>query len=158
MNLPQKDTNKVRLEALHFLKNHHTMVISTISPSNDPQAAVIYYVVDEMFNFYFMTSLGSKKSENLRANGKVAFVVGAGPTVATMQGGGVAESLNEQEAQVFYKLIEEISLKSPWQWPLILLSKKGFCTFRIKPIWMTWLTLDKDQYPDVATEQFYKII
>lgn len=158
MNLPQKDENLVRREALEFLKSHDTMVISTVSPSNDPQAAVIYYVVDEKFNFYFMTSLGSRKCENLRANGKIAFVIGAGPEIVTMQGGGTAEPLDEQEAQVFYKLIERIALKSPWQWPLILLSKKGFCTFRLKPTWMSWFNLDKDAYPDIVTDGFYKII
>ena len=158
MILSQEEKEKVRKEVLKFLKERNTMVVSTVSLSGEPQAATVYYVADENFNFYFMTSVKSRKCENLHSNSKIAFVVGTGPEVVTIQGGGEVDKLDEQEANVFYALIEKIALKSPWQWPLILLTKDSFCTFRIKPKWMVWLNFQKDKYPDIASEEFYKII
>ena len=160
MNLSQEDQKKIRHEALQFLRSRNTMVISTVSPQGEPQAATVYYIVDDAFNLYFMTSLGSKKCENVTANGKVAFVVGTGPEIVTVQGGGMAMPLDSKEAQVFFEMIKRIALQSPYQWPLLMLAKEkgGFCTFKIKPSWMVWLNLHKEQYPDIASEEFYKII
>lgn len=158
MILSQEEQAKIKRHALEFLKSHNTMVIATASYEGEPQAATVYYVVDDQFNLYFMTSKGSKKCDNLRSNGKIAFVVGSGPEVVTMQGGGFTESLDENESKVFYDLIERVALKSVNQWPLLTLAKEGFCTFRIVPTWMVWLNLHKDQYPDIASEEFYKII
>lgn len=158
MILSQEEQEKIRASALGFLNDHNTMVVSTVSDAGEPQAATVYFTVGDDFSIYFMTSHGSRKCENLKSNGKIAFVVGTGPEVATIQGGGNAESLDEQEAQVFYKLIEKVSLRSPWQWPVTLLAKEGYCTFKITPTWMVWLNLHKEQYPDIASEEFYKII
>ena len=158
MDLSSEEKMKVKQKALEFLKEHTTMVVSTVSPSGEPQASTVYFMVDDDFNIYFLTSKGSRKCENLKSNGKIAFVVGTGPKVVTIQGGGNAESLDEKEAQVFYDFIEKIGFESPWQWPVTFLAKEGFCTFKIKPTWMVWLNLHKDQYPDIASEEFYKII
>ena len=158
MDLSPQDKEKVRQKALEFLKERTTMVVSTVSPSGEPQASTVYFMADDDFNIYFLTAKGSRKCENLKSNGKIAFVVGTGPEVVTIQGGGNAESLDEKEAQIFYDAIEKIGFESPWQWPVTLLAKEGFCTFKIKPTWMVWLNLHKDQYPDIASEEFYKII
>lgn len=158
MILSQEYQEKIQRSALDFLKSRNAMVISTVSPAGEPQVATVYFVVDDDFNLYFMTSSGSRKCENLKSNGKIAFVVGTGPEVITIQGGGTAESLSADEAKVFYGLIEKIALQSVYQWPLLTLAKEGFCTFKIKPSWMVWLNLHKEQYPDIASEEFYKII
>ena len=158
MGSTSEKQHEVQARALEFLKSRPTMVISSVSENGEPQASTVYYVTDENFNLYFMTSLKSRKCENLHSNSKIAFVVGTGPEVITIQGGGEVEKLDEKETEVFYTLIEKISFKSPWQWPLLLLSKEGFCTFRIKPKWMVWLNLHKEEYPDIAQEKFYKII
>lgn len=158
MNLSPEDKEKVKLRALEFLRGRNTMVVSSVSDLGEPQASTVYFTADNDFNLYFMTSKGSRKCQNLTANGKVAFVVGTGPEVITIQGGGVAESLEENEAKVFFNLIEKVAFRSPWQWPVNLLAKEGYCTFKIKPNWMVWLNLHKEKYPDIASEEFYKII
>lgn len=158
MILSQEEEQKIHQKALEFLRECNTMVVSTVSDQGEPQVATVYFTVDDDFNIFFMTSRGSKKCENLKSNGKIAFVVGTGPEIVTIQGGGVAEPLDEKEAQVFYKLIEKVSLRSPWQWPVTLLAKEGYCTFKITPTWMVWLNLHKEKYPDIASEEFYKII
>ncbi|MEK9201829.1 MAG: pyridoxamine 5'-phosphate oxidase family protein [Patescibacteria group bacterium] len=158
MDISPEEQNKIRYSALEFLKSHNTMVVSTVSEAGEPQAAAVYYVVDNDFNFYFMSVVGSRKCTNLSANGKMAFVVGTGPEINTVQGGGMAEAFDEQAGEIFGKLSERIKLESPEQWPLLLLAKKGFCTFRVKPTWMVWLNLHKGQHPDVSDIQFHKII
>jgi nitroimidazol reductase NimA-like FMN-containing flavoprotein (pyridoxamine 5'-phosphate oxidase superfamily) len=152
---------KMRAHALEFIKSHHTMVLSTVSSSGQPHAATMYYVADDDFNLYFITVSTSKKAENLRANSSTAFVIGAGPEIVTVQGGGSAVPLDEHQALVFYGLIENIALKSPWQWPLLMLTKGKntlFSTFRITPTRMTLFNLDKEKYPDIASEEFHTII
>ncbi len=158
MELSPEDQKKIRARALEFLKDHRTMVVSSISDSGNLHAATVYFVVDDNFHLYFMTLSGSSKCENLRANGKVAFVVGTGPEVITIQGGGIAEYMEEKRGKVFYELIKRAALTTPWQWPILFLAKHGFCTFHIIPTWMVWLNLHKEKYPDIAREEFYQIV
>lgn len=148
----------VRYEALKFLKNHATMVLASISENLDPEAATLYFVSDDDFNLYFMTSLESKKCQNLRINGKVAFVIGSGPEVITLQGGGTAKELPRREAETFYELIKQTALASANQWPLLQLAKEGYATFKITPSWLTYLNFEKEKYPDIASDSFYSII
>ena len=134
------------------------MVLASISENVEPEAATLYYVVDEHFHFYFMTSAISKKADNLRANGKVAFVVGQGPEVITVQGGGIAKELPQKEAQTFHDLIKAVALKSANQWPILQLAEEGYCTFKITPSWLTYLNMEKEKHPDIASSEFHKII
>ncbi len=145
-------------EARKFLQLHHTMVLASISNDVEPQAATIYYVCDDDFNLYFMTAANSKKAENLRTNGKVAFVVGQGPEIITIQGGGVAKELPSEEAHTFHELIKQVAFTSANQWPVLQLAEEGFSTFKIAPTWLSYLNLEKEKYPDIASKEFYKII
>ena len=149
---------EIKYQALKFLKGHSTMVLASISNNVEPEAATIYFVCDDDFNIYFMTSAKSKKADNLRVNGKVAFVVGQGPEIITVQGGGVAKELPAQEAKTFYELIKKVALASASQWPLLKLADEGYCTFKITPLWLVYLNMDKESFPEIASEEFYKII
>ncbi|MBI4087057.1 pyridoxamine 5'-phosphate oxidase family protein [Candidatus Kaiserbacteria bacterium] len=151
----------IRKHALEFLKSNYIMVVSTVSPSREPHAATMYYVADDDFNIYFMTAAKSRKAANLRANSKIAFVIGTGPEVVTIQGSGTAMPLDEHEALVFYGLFERIAPESsPRQWPLLRLAKKGdaFSTFRITPASMVLLNVHKEKYPDIAPDEFHVVI
>ncbi len=149
---------EINFRALQFLKSQNPMVLASISNNLDPQAATVYFVSDDNFNLFFMTSAISKKAENLKINGKVAFVIGWGPRVITIQGGGIAKNLASKEAETFYEVIKKTALDSANQWPVLKLAKEGYCTFKITPSWMTYLNMEKEKYPDIASEEFYKII
>jgi|SRR3989344_1283253 len=154
-------TNKnaiVKDHAVKFLKSHTTMVLASISHDVEPQAATVYFVSDDNLNIYFLTAQNSKKADNLRTNGKVAFVIGWGPEVVTIQGGGIAKELPVKEAEVFYDLIKKTAISSVYQWPLLKLAQEGYCAFKITPSWMMYLNLNKEKYPDIASGEFYKII
>lgn len=144
--------------ARKFLKSQKTMVLASISNNLEPEAATVYFVSDDDFNLFFMTSEKSKKTENLKVNGKVAFVMGWGPEVITIQGGGIAKELAKREAETFYGLIKKVAFESANQWPLLQLAKNGYCTFKITPLWMSYLNMEKEKYPDIASEEFFKII
>lgn len=148
---------KMRAQALEFLKNENRMVVSSVSDSGEPECALVYYTVDENFDLYFMTSPGSRKCENLRANGKTAFVIGTGPEVTTVQGGGRAKALDNKESEIFFELIKNGAIKTN-KWPLLTLEKEGFCTFKIVPAWLTWFSMESKKSPSLEDEDFFKII
>jgi len=151
------DNFQTKKRAMEFLKKNSTMVVATVNVFGEPQASVVYFYPDSEFNLYFMTSVGSKKYENIISSGKAAFVVGSGPDVITIQGGGNVQQLDEKEAEVFNNLIEK-AVKPNDQWPLLTLSKKGFATFKITPSWMVMLNLHKGDFKEEMKEGFQKII
>ncbi|MDO8530262.1 MAG: pyridoxamine 5'-phosphate oxidase family protein [bacterium] len=149
---------EAKYQAAKFLKSNHIMVLASISENLEPEAATVYYVSDDDFNLFFMTSAKSRKAENLKINGKVAFVIGRGPEIITIQGGGVAKELPAREAETFYELIKTTALSNATQWPILKLAEEGYCTFKIEPSWMTYFNLDNKNHSDIASEEFYKII
>lgn len=151
-------SDTIKYEALKFLRSKSTMVLASISNNLEPEAATIYFVCDDEFNLYFMTATTSKKADNLRVNGKVAFVIGQGPEIITIQGGGAAKELPQKDAEKFYELIKKVAVESANQWPILTLAKEGYATFKVTPAWMTYYNLDKENYPEIAREEFYQII
>ena len=152
------DKKEIINSARKFLKSQKTMVLASISNNLEPEAATVYFVSDDYFNLFFMTSKTSKKTENLRINGKVSFVMGWGPEVITIQGGGIAKELEKREAEVFYELIKKVTFESAIKLPILQLAKDGYCTFKITPSWMSYLNMEKEKYPDIASEEFFKVI
>ena len=149
---------EAKYQASKFLRSHPTMALASVSSDLEPQISTVYFVSDEDFNIFFLNRKKSKKSDNLRSNGKVAFMVGQGPEVITVQGGGQATELNTSEAEKFYELIKKTALEYSHQWPILHLAKHGYDGFKITPSWMTYLNMEKGKYPNIASEKFYQII
>ena len=149
---------KIKKEALEFLKRNTTMVVATVAENGWPQYSLVYFVTNDDFDLYFLTSKKSRKYDNLRYSEKVSFVIGRGPEVVTIQGAGLAKELGAREAQTFYEVMEKIAIKDAKQWPLPILAKEGFATFKITPMWMSMLDLQNSYYADAKTENFHKIV
>ena len=82
-----------RPEVLAFIREHWLATQASVSPSGDPQAAVVGFVVTDAFELFFDTLTASRKALNLRRHSRVAFVIG-GPTPGherTVQLEGVAD-------------------------------------------------------------------
>jgi general stress protein 26 len=62
--------------AFDFLQSHTVAILSTVSPDNLPDAAVIYTLVDEQFNFFFITKSATTKAKNLENNKNAALTLG----------------------------------------------------------------------------------
>jgi hypothetical protein len=65
-----------RTDLLRFMRSHLLAVQSSVSPSGNPQAAVVGMVVTDSFEIVFDTLDTTRKVHNLRLNPKIAFVVG----------------------------------------------------------------------------------
>lgn len=62
-------------EVFTFLGQHKLGILSTVSDKGEAWGAAIYYVVDEKFNFYFLTHMESKKYHNLTQHPQVALTI-----------------------------------------------------------------------------------
>lgn len=60
-----------------FLAGHNTMTLATIGPQGEPQAAAVFYALDEESNLYFLSSPNSRHSRNLAQEPRVAATVQA---------------------------------------------------------------------------------
>jgi pyridoxine/pyridoxamine 5'-phosphate oxidase len=82
-----------RAEIYAFLRGHRLAVISSVSPAASPQAALIGIAVTEALDIIFDTLSTSRKYANLRADPRVALVIGW-EAEQTVQYEGVAELLS----------------------------------------------------------------
>ena len=82
-----------RAEIFEFLRGHRLAVISSVGPAASPQAALIGVAVTEALDIIFDTLSTSRKYANLRADPRVALVVGW-DAEQTMQIEGIAEVIS----------------------------------------------------------------
>lgn len=149
---------EVRQGAMKFINSKNTMVLATVSPDGAPQAAAIHFLIDDGFNLYFATGKESRKYKNLQKHNRVSFVIGAGPEVVTVQGGGVAEELNPEDLNLIGAIGGEIYEKANNDWPVLRLGHSGIAYFKIKPEWMVWLSLDKENLPESYYPDYHRVI
>jgi hypothetical protein len=64
------------LELRHFMASHRWAVQASVNAAEAPQAALIGIAVSETFEVVFDTLAASRKAINLRANARIAFVIG----------------------------------------------------------------------------------
>jgi general stress protein 26 len=130
------------------------MVLATSSRKGELHTATIAYNIDDNFTFSLLTTTSSSKYKNLLENKNVAFTVGFGPDLVTVQGGGTAQILSDDDAI-------EVGLRfknRPHPWPLLSLETNNVCAFRITPTWLSMLSLQNEEYPELASKEFHKII
>lgn len=63
-------------ELLQFLRKHRLGVLSTVSPSGEPEAAVVGIAFTDDLEVIFDTLDTTRKVSNLRSSPKIAFVIG----------------------------------------------------------------------------------
>ena len=61
---------------LQFLRQHRVAIQSSVSPRNHAQAAVVGFAVSDAFEIIFDTLDSTRKVANLRANPRIALVIG----------------------------------------------------------------------------------
>ena len=66
-----------RAELLDFLRSRRYAVQSSLHPSGAPQSAVVGIAVSDDFEIVFDTLATSRKGQNLRHRGAIAFVIGS---------------------------------------------------------------------------------
>lgn len=138
----------LKKEVLDFLQKHYLFTLATVGEKYQPHAAVLYYFIDNDFNFYFITRKGSEKFRNLTNNSKVAFVVFEEELRQSVQAQGIgeiAEISGESENKIIQKLLENGHKKNMDSFvPLMsLYTESSIVLFRVKIKSIKWLKVDK---------------
>ena len=121
-----------RDELLPFLRKHRLGVQSTVSSSGDPQAAVVGIAVTSELEIVFDTVDTSRKCRNLRANPRIAFVIGWDQEI-TVQLEGIADEPTGKERE---RVLESYFAAYPDGRDR--LAWKGIAHFRVRPIWIRY--------------------
>jgi len=121
-----------RDELLPFLRKHRLGVQSTGSSSGDPQAAVVGIAVTSELEIVFDTVDTSRKCRNLRANPRIAFVIGWDQEI-TVQLEGIADEPTGKERE---RVLESYFAAYPDGRDR--LAWKGITHFRVRPTWIRY--------------------
>lgn len=133
-----------KIACLKFLKSKSVAVLSTVSSTNQPMAATIYYTIDDHFIVYFMTKGFTRKYQNLEANREVSLVVGTENIPVTVQIQGTAEKIdNDLEYAQYLGELKNRFFQNTFIAPLFQLQdeKNTIVFYKIIPSWIRWLDL-----------------
>src|SRR3989344_202 len=150
--------------AIKFLKDHKSAVVATASRSGEPEAATLFYAIDNDFTFNFITDKESRKYKNLKENPHVAIVIGTGPDVMSVQCGGHAEIIDylkdtDRAEKIIRKVIDNTKLHGgPPALPVLMNPDVELGVFVVKPEWMTMLNLEYKKDPEGYKSEYYKIL
>ncbi len=137
------DPDKTKLlKAWEFLKNNRLATIATISSeSNNPQASFVYYVTDDNFHVYIVTSTESRKIRNIFKNNKVALVIGQEVKPLVLQIEGEAKMVDDQDkkreiANLYLEITNKSNPESINLPPILKIpSDSGFMIVEITITW-----------------------
>lgn len=155
---------EIRKLTLKFLREHKTAVLATATRQGEPQAATVFYYIDDDFTFNFVTDKKSRKFQNLKDNPHVAIVVGSGPDVMTVQCGGHAEIIDygndtKTAEEIAKKVMKNSSLGgAPPGLPVLLYPLVELAYFKVKPEWMVLLNLEYQKHSESYQHDYHKVL
>jgi len=130
-----------RARLLAFIRKHRLAVQSTIAPDGNPQSAVVGFAATDRLEIVFDTLATTRKAVNLRANPRMAFVIGglgAGDE-RTVQYEGIADEPSGAELEQLKRAYYGVFPDGPsrLQWP-------GLIYVRVKPTWIRYSDFSTD--------------
>src|SRR3989344_9398700 len=126
-----------RIIICDFIKKHTIGVVSTVTPDNKPESAVVEFGETDSLEIIFDTLSESRKYKNVQTNNNVAFVIGWDEDV-TVQYEGKAFELNGEELTKYKKIFFK-KLPHARKWEKV----KGIKFFKIVPNWIRYSDLRK---------------
>ena len=135
---------------LAFLRSNRWAIEATASTSLSPQAAIIGIAVTNQLELVFDTLASSRKAANLRANPRMALVIGgwSDGDPRTVQYEGVADlpqgSELEELKQVYFAAFPDGPSRLSWP---------GITYVRVKPTWVRYSDFKSE--PPVIVEQTF---
>lgn len=131
------------VHAVEFLKSNRLAVLSTVSHHSTPQSAFIYYVVDENYDIYFITTKESRKLKNILENNSVALVIAQEVEPYELQIEGVAEVIKDMKKKMV--ILDKYSHRAnenpkSFNWPPLmqLTTDKGVEFMKINIQWFKY--------------------
>jgi len=128
-------------EILEFLRVHRLAVQATASIDGRPQAAVVGYAITDNFEIVFDTLASTRKALNLRANPRLAFVIGGLKTAdeRTVQYEGIADEPTGAELErlktAYYAVFPDGPSRLSWP---------GLIYVRVRPSWIRFSDYNSD--------------
>jgi len=136
-----------RNDLLQFLRQYTLAIQATVSPTNNPQAAVIGFVITDDFEIFFDSATANRKVGNLRNNPAIALVIGglSEGDERTAQYAGITD---EPVGSALTRLQQFYFTRFPdgrerQRWP-------GIVYFRARPKWIRYS--DYNQNPPQIVE------
>jgi general stress protein 26 len=140
----------IEAELLNFLREHRWAIEATASASLTPQAAIIGIAVTDRLEVLFDTLNSSRKAANLRANPRIALVIGGwnDDDARTVQYEGLADFPEGDELERVKRVYFAAFPDGPDRlaWP-------GITYVRVKPAWLRYSDFRAD--PPVITERVF---
>ncbi|MEZ5404429.1 MAG: pyridoxamine 5'-phosphate oxidase family protein [Bryobacteraceae bacterium] len=135
-----------RSALLQFLRSQRFVVEASVTPSGQPQAAVVGVVVTDQLEVFFDTLGSARKAANLRANPRVAFVFGSTAPGAsqTVQYEGIATEPSGPELDALLERYFGRFADGSDRRKLI-----DIAYFLVRPSWIRWSDYDADP-PEVV--------
>jgi mannose-6-phosphate isomerase-like protein (cupin superfamily) len=121
-----------RADLLAFLRRYRWAIEATSAPDQAPQAAIIGYAVTDRLELVFDTLASSRKAANLRANPRIALVIGGwSGEPRTVQYEGLADFPSGAALEPLQRVYFETFPDGPARlaWP-------GITYVRVTPLWL----------------------
>jgi pyridoxine/pyridoxamine 5'-phosphate oxidase len=119
-------------EVYAFMNAESSAVLSTVSARGEPEAALVGFAVTPSLEIIFDTVKSSRKYPNLKANPKMAWVIGC-TTEVTVQFEGVADELAGEELakckRTYFAKFTDGSARESWP---------GITYFVVRPKWVRY--------------------
>lgn len=96
------------------------MALATASKDAKPHAAIVNYVVDNQWNFYFLSRAKTQKTANILVNQEASFVIGFDLPISIQGWGKAVKVMDNNERERAFALLEEKAAQHDNFWPLPL--------------------------------------
>lgn len=122
---------------LDFIKKQNLAVLSTVTPENTSQSAVLELGETDDLEIIFDTFSSTRKYRNIKQNNNVSLVIGWDENI-TVQYEGLAEELLGEEKEKYKKIYFKKNPKAQrWE------NKPGMTYFKVKQTWIRYSDLNK---------------
>jgi pyridoxine/pyridoxamine 5'-phosphate oxidase len=126
-----------RDDLITFLRQHKLAVEASVAPGGSPQAAVVGYAVSDSLELVFDTLSTTRKHQNLRANPRIALVVGWDEITAQIEGVADFPEGDELERirQCYFTAYPDGRDRLAWP---------GITHVRVRPTWVRYSDYTRD--------------
>lgn len=141
----------IRLTAHKFLSTHRAATLATVTIKTKPDAATVFYIVDEELTIFFMTRIESRKFRNLEKQHVVSMVITDEKTMETIQLTGTAERIENlvEESGALTRLWIADYRNPNWPGPAVKLFESGhsvqLAVVKVVPLEMTYASFERQK-------------
>ncbi len=125
--------------AYNFLSTQMIAHVATVSTSNLPHLASVYYMVDPALNIFFVTQMNTLKFKNLKFNPIISVEVTDEQSLRTVQARGKASVCTDQKESisVINQISQIVRYNVLWTPPTIMHNFNSSATvIKFKPEWL----------------------